>query len=117
MKDDNYCVRFLLTNARLLAPKMESLADAFGSLQAQIGMVTETWFKGGRKLEEGLADFEGTTGIRVLHRSRDGRTKSRGGGVAIAFDSRSCNLKKRTLAAELKKFEVVCAVGIVKKIV
>ena len=98
INDDNYCVRFLLTNARSLTPKMESLADAFGSLGTQIGMVTETWFKGGRKLDEGLLDFEGATGIRIIHKSRDGRARGRGGGVAIAFDTRACNLKRRTLS-------------------
>ena len=55
-------------------------------------MVTETWFKGGRKIDQGLLDFEGATGIRIIHRSRDGRTRGRGGGVAIPFDTKSCNL-------------------------
>ena len=109
-------VRLLLANACSLKPKMKSLKDAFSSLGLNIACITETWFKNGTDLREYLAELEASSGIRILHKSRDGRRKNGGGGVALAFDVSSCNLKKRDLKHIKKDFEVICAVGRVGKV-
>ena len=57
------------------------------------------------------SDIEGATGVKFIHKSRDGRLRNVGGGVAIAFSSGTCNLKQRQLKGFLKEQEVVCAVG------
>ena len=95
-------------------PKIHSLQDAFESLKLHFACLTETWMKGGKALDEKLSDFEGLTGIRVIHKSRPG--KAVGGGVALAYDSGTCNFKRRTLKNTDKKHEVVCAVGQVGKL-
>ena len=111
-----FCAKFLLTNARSLTPKVDSLVHAFGSLGLHFAGITETWFKGGRKLEEGLDDIEGATGIKIIHRSRDGRKKHHGGGVALAFNKFTSNFKARKMGSAARKHEIVCGVGKVNKI-
>lgn len=95
---------------------MDALSDAFSSLGLNIACVTESWYKGGTDLREGLVEFEDQTGIRVLHKSRDGRKKRAGGGVAIAFAMGTCNFKVRTLKHVAKDAEVLCVVGVIGKI-
>ena len=97
-------------------PKLDSLKDAFQSLSLNFASVTESWFRGGAALKTDLTDFDGLTGIKILHKSRDGRRKKAGGGVAIAFDTGSCTLKARHLKHIGKKFEVLCATGRVAKV-
>ena len=75
-----YEMRCLLTNARSLMPKMDSMVDAFRSLDLNFASITETWFKGGKALSNKLTEVEGSSGIRILHKSRDGRVKKAGGG-------------------------------------
>lgn len=87
----------LLTNARSLCPKIDSLKDIFSSLVLNIACVAETWYEGGRGLREHVENVEGLSGIIILHKGREGRTKKIGEGVAIAFDVASCNLKIRNL--------------------
>ena len=110
------CTRFLLTNARSLEPKTASLIEAFDFLNLHFAGVTETWFKGGRALTDRLTDIEGASGIKILHQSRDGRLKTRGGGVAIAFDTSTYNFKRRQLKHIPKELEIICAIGRVGKI-
>ena len=105
------CARFLLTNARSLMQKTDALSDAFDSLHLNFACITETWFRGGKKLRDKLSDIEGATGVKFIHKSRDGRLRNVGGGVAIAFNSGTCNLKQRHLKGFLKNQEVVCALG------
>ena len=112
----DYGVRFMLTNARSLIPKIDSLTDAFSSLQLHFASITETWFKSGSALKGWLVDIEGRSGIRILHRSRDGRAKKTGGGVAIAFNTSTCNFKTRELKHIGREFEVMCATGRVGKV-
>ena len=113
---NDHAVSLLLTNARSLKPKMMALRDAFDSLKLNVACITETWYRGGSELRDHLIEVEGASGLRILHRSRDGRSKKSGGGVAIAFDTASCNLKMRTLKHIGKGDEVLCAVGVVGKV-
>ena len=82
---DDKCARFLLTNARSLELKMGSLLDAFQSLKLHFVSVTETWYRGGKDLAAHLSDVEGSAGIKIIHKSRDGRIKSRGGRCSVRF--------------------------------
>lgn len=43
-----------------------------------------------------------------MHRSRDGRVKKSGGGVALAFNTGNCNFKNRQLKHIGKQFKVMC---------
>ena len=113
---NDFCMKFLLTNARSLAPKIDSLLDAFGSLGLQFAGITETWFKGGAGLKAHLSDVEGASGVRILHCSRDGRKKSRGGGVAFAYDTNACNFQTRKINMPRRCCKVLCVTGNVKKI-
>ena len=87
---------------------MDSRRDAFSFLGLNIACVTETWYGGGAELSGHLIDLKGETGIRVLHKSRGGRKRKSGGGVAIAFDTSSCNLKTRNLKHVEKGIEIMC---------
>ena len=107
--------RFILTNARSLTPKIDSLLDMFGEMQLSFAAISETWFKGGRQLEGELSDIEQAAGIKFLCRNRDGRSKQRGGGVAIAFRASACNFKERRVKRS-GKAEILCAVGTVGEI-
>lgn len=62
------------------------MTDTFRSLNLHFACITETWYKGGRDLSKHLADLEGAAGIGMIHHSRDGRLRARGGGVALAFN-------------------------------
>ena len=108
-QDCNVCTRFFLSNARSLAPKITSLIDYMYELQADFSMITETWFKGGKKLDAELSDIEQASGIRIVCRNRG----KLGGGVAIAFNTSRCNLKKRTIKS---RFEMLCVTGKIAKI-
>ena len=112
---DENCVKFLLTNARSITPKLASLGDAFASLQLHFACVTETWLGGGPRVKDKLVDFEGSSGIRIVgrNRARGGRV---GGGVAVAFNTSTCNLKRRSLKSARKDQEVLCMAGRVGKI-
>ena len=109
-------VRLLLTNARSVQPKTQALKDAFSSLGLNIACITETWYRSGKELRKHLDEVEASSGIRVLHKSRDGRRKTSGGGIAIAFDTATCNLKRRDLKNMSRDSEVMCAVGRVGKV-
>ena len=109
-------MRLLLTNARSLRPKTTSLLDAFDSLGLNLACITETWYRGGKELREHLQEVEASSGVRIVHKSRDGRGRKSGGGVAIAFNTSSCNLKRRDLKHIDKFHEVICVVGRVGKI-
>lgn len=108
--------KVFVTNASSLFPKIGSLVDAFGSLNLHFACITKTWYSGGRELRDHIGEVEGRTGIRILQKSRDGRVRKRGGGVALAFNTALCNFKQRQLKIMTKEHEVMCAVGKVGKI-
>ena len=107
-------IHFVLTNARSLPPKINSLIDMIHKLDLTFAAVTETWFKGGLKLKQELSDIEQAADIKFVCRNRPGRGAQRGGGVALAFRASVCNFKER----KMKKmpFETLCAVGNAGKI-
>lgn len=76
---------------------MNSLIDMISELELSFPAVTETGFKRGMQLKQELGDIEQATGIKVLYRNRDGRKKTRGGGVALAFRTGACPFKERKI--------------------
>lgn len=106
----------MLTNACSLAPKIDSLVEAFSSLNLHFACITETWYSGGKELRDHIGEVEGRTGIKILQKNRDGRIRKRGGGVAVAFNTALCNFKQRQLKVVPKECEVLCAVGKAGKI-
>ena len=99
-KDQNekdYNIRFILSNARSLAPKITSLIDMVHELDLTFMAVTETWFKGGSHLDRKLIDVEMAADIKFVCRNRKGRGQTRGGGVCLAFRASLANFKERKL--------------------
>ena len=114
--ENELCASLLLTNARSLLPKIGAMVDAFSSLELHCACITETWFKPGKDLKHKLDDIEGEHGIKVLHRSRDRRAKRSGGGVAVAFRTKDCNLKWREMKSRKEGQEIMCVVGKVARV-
>ena len=85
-------------------------------LQLPFAAVTETWLRNGALLDQKLTDIEMATDVKILYKNRNSRAKARGGGVALAFRKSTCNFKERKIK-NVKNFEVMCAVGNVRKIV
>ena len=63
-----------------------------------------------------LDDLEGEHGIKVVHRRRDGRSRKAAGGVAIAFRTGACNLRKRELKSRKEGQEILCVTGKLGKV-
>ena len=102
-----YCASLLLSNA---------LIEAFDSLNLNVACITETWFKPGAELTSRLESIEGEHGIRVVHQSRDGRSRRSAGGVTIAFRTGVCNLRKRELKSRKEGQEILCMTGKIGKV-
>ena len=83
-------IKFLLTNARSLSPKINSFVDCVDMVGADITVVTESWLADGTQLEEDLRELEYGTDLCVVHKNRPVRPSSRrrtaGGGVAIIYN-------------------------------
>ena len=68
--------------------------------------------QGRKKLRDELSDIEQAAGIKFICKNRPAKSL-RGGGVALAFNSERCNLKRKQFKTN---HEIVCAVGKVGKI-
>ena len=120
INDDIYArkpnsIEFVLTNARLLAPKITSLLDMMREMGLDFAATTETWFMGGKQLKREVSDIEQATGVKIIYRNRKGGKQQRGGGVAIAFRTDACNFKERKIKA-IGDLEMLCATGRVANI-
>ena len=96
---------FINANARSLNNKIESLIELFNEYELSAAILTETWFKNGRNLNNELLDLECAEDISIIARNRS----SRGGGVAIAYNNISLNMKEYKIPGNT--FEMVCAIG------
>ena len=104
----------LNTNARSLCPKINSLIDCFGELNATIGVVTETWLSDGESLDEDIEHLVLRSGLRMIYKNRE--NNSRGfahRGVCITFKDSACTLKEMKLYNP-GRFEVIAATGSLK---
>ena len=112
---DSY--KLLLTNARSLSPKIESLHNTFEAHMVDVALITESWLKDGSVLDGDVCDLEHGTGLKIIYKNRPkSRASARrvGGGVTIIYDSGKCCFRERKIAGN--KFELVAAVGRIGRI-
>ena len=77
-------IKFLITNARSLSPKILSLIDCFDELELHFAVITESWLADSELLENDLIDLESGTDLKAVYKNRKLRPNSRrrtaGGG-------------------------------------
>lgn len=99
IKADYICDKELncaLINCRSLKPKMQSLIETFNMNSLTIALLNETWlYKSDKPVKKIITDMKNEHGYDLIRRDRN----SRGGGVAVAFDSRKISLKKLQLSS------------------
>ena len=104
-------LRFLLTNARSLSPKIQSLIMTIEECECDFAVITESWLVDGSTIEEDVIHLEHGTGLGLLYKNRrplpSGRTA--GGGVAFLFNLSTCSFKERKI--KKNRFEVLCVAG------
>lgn len=106
----------MLTNARSLAPKIESLQNYFQEHELDFALITESWLKDGEVLDRDVIDLEYGTDLKIIYKNRPRRTAGArrvGGGVSIVFNKNTCNFRERKTGGN--NFELVCATGRVGK--
>ena len=73
-------------------------------------IITESWLRDGRDLEDDEQDLELGENIKLIHRNRKTkRGRTAGGGVLIAYDTNRMRLKEKTIRRGQAK--IVCATG------
>ena len=93
------------TNARSIAPKIISLKENFAELDLCMFAITETWLGNSAEVKQGIKDLADSSGIEMLCKNR----KSRGGGVALAYNTNLAKLKSIQLPGN--NFELLCCGG------
>ena len=106
-----FSFNLLLTNARSLAPKLESLIEHITEYDISAAIVSESWLRPGAQLEQEIDDLRKAEGLDLIHHSRKLSKKGRpaGGGVAIITKRSTCILKEFKITRG--RAEIVCAVG------
>ena len=105
----------LLTNARSLAPKMNSLIDYMRELDTAVAIVTESWLKPGRQLDEDIDDLTKAENLGLIHCSRrTNRGRNAGGGVALVYNKEKIDITE--YKAKKANAELVCAIGKIPKL-
>ena len=102
-----------LLNCRSVKPKLVFLAEGFKINNLSLALLNETWlYKSDPQAKKLLLDQKNKHGIEFLRKDRD----SRGGGVAVAYNSKLICLKKLKLNAMRgqRQFEIVAARGKIK---
>ena len=117
LDNKNSKFNIMLTNARSLSPKIESLHTMFEEHCLDVAMITESWLKDGKILDRDIIDLEYGTDLKIIYKNRPKRRASAravGGGVSIIFDKTKCNLRERKIVGN--KFKLVAAVGRIGKV-
>ena len=96
---------FMFTNARSLPPKIGLLVEMFDELELYFPAISETWFSSGRTFKKNVRKMEDKGNLILINKNRP----TRGGGVAIAFNSRKMSLKYAPI--NRNSYEVVAAIG------
>ena len=107
----------MLTNARSLSPKIESLQNNFTEHELDFALITESWLKDSAILDRDVIDLEFGTNLKILYKNRPRKTASSravGGGVSIVYNKSRCSFKERKISGN--KFELVAAVGKIGKV-
>ena len=66
-------INVLITNARSLSPKIESLQNNFEAHELDFALVTESWLNDGETLNKDIIDLEHGTGLKILYKNRPRR--------------------------------------------
>ena len=107
----------MLTNARSLSPKIDSLHTMFDEHNLDFAMITESWLKDGQVLNRDVIDLEFGTDKKIIYRNRPKNSvgaRKVGGGVSIVYNKSKCSFRERKIVGN--KFELVAAVGKVGKL-
>ena len=105
--DNKVQLNIINTNARSLRPKINSFIDYFNEIEATIGIVTETWFSDGEKLDKQAEDLLLGSGIggNFVNR-KPGNAGFSHGGVAV-LHRENCTRAKLYKFANPSEFEVL----------
>ena len=101
----NISMNFASTNSRSLPPKICAMTECFRELDLTFFAITETWLKNDEKTKSEIENLFESEKIRILTRNRG----SRGGGVALAYDSTRATFK--TLKLPSNRYEILCCEG------
>ena len=107
----------MLTNARSLSPKIQSLQTMFEEQELDVAMITESWLRDGSVLNSDIIDLEYGTNLKIVYKNRPKRragARTVGGGVSIIYNKSRCSFRERKIVGN--KFELVAAVGRIGKI-
>ena len=104
-------MNFALSNTRSLVAKLPSMIDMFRELNLHFLMLAETWMKSNESTREELLRLSESANINLVYKNRP----SRGGGVAIAYNSNKISMKKYAVV-NADGLEVVAASGRTKNI-
>ena len=104
-------MKFLMTNARSLLPKIASLMDCFVELELSFAMISETWLKNTTS-DVLKSEIKNNHKLEIIHKNRplkpDGSIVT-GGGVAIVYDPSKIHLKPYKI--KKSNHEIVAAFG------
>ena len=67
----------MVTNARSLAPKIQSMIDNFSELDLNVAIVAESWLKPGESLEREINDLSEGENIGIIHKEKQGEDEMR----------------------------------------
>lgn len=110
--ESNTNLKFIVTNARSIKPKIHSVIDYFDELDLSFAVITETWLKEGSDLTEMKDDLSSGHNIEMINRIRPLKTNGQikiGGGVSILYNPDRIALKEMPM--KVGKSEIVAAIG------
>ena len=96
----------ILINARSILLKLLSLEKTLDELAADICIITETWLKNDHLDNQTLIDFQARSRYQLIRRDR---TRGRGGGVGIVFNTDEIQLSRAKIPPN--KHEILAAIG------
>lgn len=92
-----HAIKFLLTNARSLSPKIESLQIDFTEHELDFALITKSWLKDGEVLDRDVVDLEYGTNLKIIYKNRPKKPtadRTVGGGVSIVYNKSRCRKEK-----------------------
>ena len=113
MSEKFSCLSVINTNARSLCPKIDSLLDCITETESAISIVTETWMKDGKELEQLTQDLSLGAGVGMCNRNRQPNDRVFAhGGVAILWKENTCRLQEIKLKVpNAAAYEVLTTTG------
>ena len=100
-----------ITNARSLAPKINSLIDNFSELDLHFSKITESWLREGQPLRDAVHDLNAGCNLDMLTHNRPTKNGRRTAGGGITFVYNRNRMSMRELKVRKGKSEMLVAVG------